>query len=291
MAQASFEQLEFEKQKNRKALLITGIILGALFLVLFFVSWTIPQIPPPLANEGIEVNLGNSETGFGDIAPQIPGAPSLENQTNNNPPPSQQAMAETQREVADNNDPSSPSINTSPNPEVKKNIQTVNTNTNKKSTANPVNTKPSPPKPKAVYSGGTNTGNGGNNADSYNNTRNQGIAGGTGDQGKPNGNPNSTNYSGNGGRGNAGILINSGLSGRKLSSSTRFEDTYKYGGKVIVNVWVDVNGNVTNATINQGSPFSDINAIALKKARLLKFTKGTEAQSGTVVIKFENPKG
>jgi len=29
----------------------------------------------------------------------------------------------------------------------------------------------------------------------------------------------------------------------------------------------------------------------LKKARLLKFSKGSETQSGTVVIKFENPKG
>ena len=291
MPKENFEQQEFEKKKNRQALLLTLSVLGAFFLFFFLVSWTIPAIPPPLANEGVEVNLGNSETGFGDIPPQIPGETSLTNETNSNPPPSQSSMAETQKEVAENNDLSSPAIKTSPNPSAKKNVNLDNTSSAKKSNATPVKTPPSPPKPKAVYSGGTNKENGGNNADSYNNVRNQGISGGNGDQGKPNGNPNSDNYTGNGGRGNAGININSGLSGRKISSSARFEDTYKYGGKVIVNVSVDANRNVTSVSINQGSPFKDINDIALKKARLLKFSKGSEAQTGTVVIKFENPKG
>src|SRR5947199_362365 len=67
-----------------------------------------------------------------------------------------------------------------------------------------VNTPPKVVKPKAVYAGGKNPNNGGNNADSYNNIRNQGIAGGNGDQGKPNGNPNSDSYTGNGGTGNGG---------------------------------------------------------------------------------------
>ncbi len=291
MSNEKFEQQQFEKQKNTKAFFLTLSVLGAFFLVFFLVSWTIPQIPPPLVDEGIEVNLGNSETGFGDIAPQIPGEPSMATQTNSNPPPSQNSVAETQKEVAENNDMSSPAIKTSPTPSVKKNVNTDNVVSNKKSNVVPVKTPPTPPKPKAVYSGGTNKENGGNNADTYNNSRNQGISGGTGDQGKPNGNPNSDSYTGNGGKGNAGININSGLSGRKISSSARFEDTYKYGGKVIVNVSVDADGNVTNVSINQGSPFKDINDIALKKARLLKFSKGTETQSGTVVIKFENPKG
>ena len=291
MSKENFEQQQFEKQKNTKAFFLTLTVLGAFFLVFFLVSWTIPQIPPPLANEGIEVNLGNSETGFGDVAPQIPGEPSLANQTNSNPPPSQSSVAETQKEVAENNDMSSPAIKTSPTPSVKKNTNADNVVANKKSNVVPVKTPPTPPKPKAVYSGGSNKDNGGNNADTYNNSRNQGISGGTGDQGKPNGNPNSDSYTGNGGKGNAGININSGLSGRKISSSARFEDTYKYGGKVIVNVSVDADGNVTNVSINQGSPFKDINDIALKKARLLKFSKGPETQSGTVVIKFENPKG
>ncbi|MBS1730157.1 MAG: energy transducer TonB [Bacteroidetes bacterium] len=291
MSKDQFEQQQFEKQKNIKAGILTISVLSAFFLLFLLVSWTIPQIPPPLANEGIEVNLGNSETGFGDIPPQIPGAPSLAQETNSNPPPSQNSVAETQKEVAENNDRSSPAINTSANPSTKKNMNNENAVSNKKATAVPVKTPPSPPKPKAVYSGGSNKDNGGNNADSYNNVRNQGISGGTGDQGKPNGNPNSDNYTGNGGRGTAGININSGLSGRKISSSARFEDTYKYGGKVIVNVTVDANGNVVNVSINQGSPFKDINEIALKKARLLKFSKGSETQSGTVIIKFENPKG
>src|SRR6476659_6954374 len=122
-----------------------------------------------------------------------------------------------------------------------------------------VNTPPKVVKPKAVYAGGKNPNNGGNNADSYNNVRNQGIAGGNGDQGKPNGNPNSDSYTGNGGTGNGGVSITNGLSGRRPVGNTRFEDTYRYGGKVYVNVTVDVNGNVTSASLQQGSPFADIN--------------------------------
>ena len=59
-----------------------------------------------------------------------------------------------------------------------------------------------------------------------------------------------------------------------------FEDTYKYGGTVLVNVTVDENGNVTSTSLKQGSPFPDINRIALTRAKQIKFSKGTEAQSG-----------
>ena len=50
-------------------------------------------------------------------------------------------------------------------------------------------------------------------------------------------------------------------------------------------------GKVTSASLKQGSPFPDINAIALKRAMQVKFSAGTEVQTGTIQIKFENPKG
>jgi TonB family protein len=58
-----------------------------------------------------------------------------------------------------------------------------------------------------------------------------------------------------------------------------------------VNVTVDENGNVTSANLKQGSPFPDINKIAVRRAYQVKFSKGSETQSGTIEIKFENPKG
>jgi len=193
--------------------------------------------------------------------------------------------------VADNKEPDAPVVHTSPKPETKKNpVSAENTKTKASNDKPVVNTVPKPAKPKAVYAGGKSD-NGGNNADSYNNVRDQGIAGGKGDQGKPNGNPNSDSYTGNGGTGTSGVSITNGLSGRRTIANTRFQDTYKYGGTVWVNVTVDENGSVTAASLKQGSPFPDINRIALTRAKQIKFSKGSEVQSGTIQIKFENPKG
>ena len=138
------------------------------------------------------------------------------------------------------------------NPQLRKTVSTDNNETKTRNDKPVVNTVPKPAKPKAVYPGGKST-SGGNNADSYNNVRDQGVAGGKGDQGKPNGNPNSDSYTGNGGTGTSGVKITNGLSGRRPVGNTRFEDTYKYGGTVLVNVTVDENGNVTSTSLKQGS--------------------------------------
>lgn len=292
MNNQQMQHQQFEKQKNIKALGYTTVITTAVFLLFFLVSWTIPAPPPTPVDEGIEVNLGNSETGFGDVPPQVPGDMSDAQETTVAAPQTTQAAAETQPEVAENNEPDAPVVNTSPKPEVKKNpAKTENTTVKNTSTKPVVNTPPKVVKPKAVYAGGKTANGTGNNADSYNNAKDQGIAGGKGDQGKPNGNPNSDSYTGNGGTGKGGIAITSGLSGRKVVGATRFEDSYKYGGTVSVNITVDENGKVIAKSIKAGSPFADINAIALKKAGQLTFSKGTEQQSGTIQIKFENPKG
>jgi len=284
-------ELNFEREKNTKALGYTAGLLGALFLFFIFMSWTLPVPPPPVVDTGVEVNLGNSDQGLGNIPPQIPGEPSQEQQTNFNPPPTVQAQAETQPEVAENDEADATPIVTSPKPQVKKQVAVENNENKKVSTQTVVNPTPAPPKPKAVYAGGTSAGSGGNNADTYNNSRNQGIAGGNGDQGKPNGNPNSDSYTGNGGTGTAGISITNGLQGRRISSSAHFQDAYKYGGKVSVDVTVDENGSVTSARVKPGSPFADLNVIAVKRAYQLKFNKGDTPQSGTIQIIFQNPKG
>ncbi|HEY1870356.1 MAG TPA: TonB family protein, partial [Chitinophagaceae bacterium] len=180
---------------------------------------------------------------------------------------------------------------TAPKPEKKKEIKPVNNESKKKTVKTVTNPTPAPPKPKAVYAGGKSTSNSGNNSDSYNNSRNQGIAGGKGDQGKPNGNPNSDSYTGNGGTGSAGISITNGLRGRSIASTAHFQDAYKYGGKVSVDVTVDENGTVTSARVKPGSPFADLNSIAVKRAYQLKFNKGNTPQTGTITIEFKNPKG
>src|SRR6476619_2741119 len=92
---------QFERQKNLKTFGYTVFVTSALFLFLFLVSWTIPIPPQPPVDEGIEVNLGNTETGFGNIPPQIPGDLSASNATSVHAPQTTHESAETQPEVAD----------------------------------------------------------------------------------------------------------------------------------------------------------------------------------------------
>ncbi len=282
---------KFEQNKNLRALGITSAVTLGLFLIFFLISWTIPLETPPPADLGVEVNLGNSDFGSGTVAPQAPGEPSDAQQTNNTPPPPAPAVpAETEKEVIPNNDPNATPVNTSPKPE-KKRLKEI-TKSAIKHTKPKVMLPPQPQKAKATmraYVGGKSTGTGGNNADPFNNIRNQGIAGGNGDQGKANGDANSNNYTGNGGTGTSGVSAN--VFGRSISGTYHFEDSYQHGGTVMVDVTVDANGRVTSASARPGCPFPELNKIAERRAKQITFTKGTGEQTGSIRIKFEAPKG
>ena len=66
-------QATFETEKNRKAFIYTASICGALLLLAFLIKWT--NLPPTqtLAEDLIEINLGNNEEGFGKEQPLIKG--------------------------------------------------------------------------------------------------------------------------------------------------------------------------------------------------------------------------
>ena len=294
-----------EKKKNLQALGYTAVSILLLVCLVVFVGWTSTPPPPQNTDEGIEVNLGNSDQGVGDVAPMIPGEPSANNEPETppeaspaNPTPDE---PETNKEVAENNDASAPEIKVSPKPKEKPKVeelkaerkhvklsQTKAVVRKQKAIESP---KPTPPTPKAVYKGGANKGTGGNGADSYNGFRNQGIAGGNGDQGKINGNPNSNNYNGNGGTGHSGVSVRAGLRGRWFTSLPSFEDNFNENAKVAVDIVVNRNGNITSASINpRGTTTTNANirGIALRKARQLKFNAGQlEEQSGTIVFNFK----
>ena len=282
----------FEKEKNVKATAYTALLCAALFCLFFFLQWTLPQIPPPVLDEGIEVNLGNSETGLGDIAPQLPGTPSNADQTNVSPPPSSAAIQPKQNITAEEN--GDEEINNATKivkPDIK-NKPVTNTTVVKKHSENTVAVPaPKPVVPKALYKGGTTNGNGGNNADSYNGVKDQGIAGGKGDQGNPNGNPNSDSYTGNGGTGKSGVSIRSGLDGRRFSHFPSFQDDFNENAKVAVDITVDKAGNVINENLNlNGTTTTNttIRNIALKKAKQLKLNAGNDdEQRGTIVFNFK----
>ena len=288
-----------DNQKNIRAATWTGVICGGLLLMFFLVSWTTPLPEPEPVDEGIEVNLGNSDQGKGDIAPMIPGPPTVDQEEVNTPPKTQITRAEEAKEVeTDDNDKEAPPA-VVPKPVVKKpEAKDVpkKENTTPVKTTNPKpaivdNPTPAPPKPKATYKGGTAAGTGGNDADTWNNSRNQGVAGGKGDQGKAGGNPDSDSYTGNGGTGNSGVSISRGLQGRKISKLPSFQDDFNENAKVAVDIKVDGNGNVISASFQpRGSTTSDagMKSIALQKAKQIKFSSSASGEEslGTIIFNF-----
>ncbi|MBZ5855881.1 hypothetical protein [Flavihumibacter profundi] len=285
---------DFEVQKNIRAGSYTAGVIGMLLLILFLVKWSLPVVPPPPMEEGIEVNLGNSDKGFGDDQPMSPEKPAPAEQPKYSPPKAAAVVAANNRDVeTDDRDNDAPAV---------KKPVVVKPNATKipvkeeavKPKSNPptpvVNPVPAPPKPKAVFKGVSGNGAGGNEADSYKKGGNQGIAGGSGDQGKPGGNPDSKNYEGNGGTGSSGVSISRGLSGRNIVRFPSFEDDFNENAKVAVDIKVDATGKVLSAVFQpRGSTTSDANlkAIAIRKAMQLKLNaSGDDEQIGTITFNF-----
>ncbi len=294
----------FNQQKNLKAGTYTVLLLGSLLALCFIISWTPPVAPPIQEEEGMEVNLGDSETGIGDVQPLLPGDPALESTVVNTPPPQpvQQTSVEKEIETNDDDKEAPPAVVSKPTPVIKPKPkaefkpvpETPKPAVQPKEEAKPVETPPTP-KPKALYKaqGANASGTGGNNADTYQPSKGQGIAGGAGDQGKLNGNPNSDSYTGNGGYGSGnGVSISRGLQGRKITRFPSFEDDFSENAKVAVDIKVDNNGTVTSASIQpRGTTTGNTNMknIALRKARQLKFTTGEDGdidQMGTIIFSF-----
>jgi len=292
MSQYVSMQFGFEREKNIKAGAITAVICVLLFFLFFSLQWTLPQIPIPISGEGIEVNLGNSEMGSGTIAPTIPGSPSVtEDQVKSTPATSKPVASNSKINVDENGE--EPINNSDKNVSKAENKPSTPLKPIIKASTNPIAAKPVAPKPKAIFKGGTSTTTSGNESDSYNGIRNQGIAGGKGDQGNPNGNPNSDSYQGNASSGRAGngVSIRSGLDGRRINKYPSFEDDFNENAKVAIDITVDQSGNVIAASVNpKGTTTTNQNIrnIALQKAKTLKLNAGNESeQVGTLVFSFK----
>jgi hypothetical protein len=294
MANVAYMTDSFESQKNFRASVYTLIICVLIVLLLLLVSWTLPINPPPVADEGIEVNLGNSDQGMGTNQPYLPGKPSAVDKQKYTPP-KQTVVEKTPAKDVETDDKNEdapaikkpavtkPDATKIPDKDVVKKVVKV-----KQPETNP---EPVKPKPKAVFKGVNGTGTGGNDADDFKPGGNQGVAGGKGDQGKPGGNPNSNNYNGNGGTGHSGVSIKSGLSGRRITGLPSFTDDFNENNHIAIQIQVDGSGNVSNpefqqagSTTSQSSPLVEI---ALRKAKQVKFNATGDESVGTIIFNFK----
>ena len=285
----------FESKKNTQAGTITLGILAALFLFLFLIGWTTPAVLQPVPEEGMEVNLGNSDAGLGNDQPFEPGKPAPQDQQQYTPP---KAVAETQKEdvrdpLSDDKDEAAPEIKKPPvvKPDATKIADKAEPKKVMPKAAEPTPPAPKPPTAKAVFKGVNGTGTGGNDADSYKKGGSEGIAGGKGDQGRPGGDPNSKNYTG-GGHGNSGAVISRGLEGRSIVRVYNYQGDFDTNEKVAVDVKIDQNGNVVSASYQprgsttSSSSYKDKALEIVRKSKFNTSAGGPDEQTGTVLINF-----
>ncbi|MEI6764777.1 MAG: hypothetical protein WCM76_03990 [Bacteroidota bacterium] len=266
------QQINIEQRKyNIIAVVGTMLVHSLLFLLCYFIFFYTPIPPWPEGGGGgglgIEVNLGTSETGFGDI------------QTDNISMPDFTPSSSNNNVLTQDNDATS-AINESKD------------NNNKD-----INQA-------AIYKGKKDGGS-------------QGEKGGTGDQGKKDGNKNSSNYNGKGtggtgggtgggnGTGNGpgdgpgdgpgkGKGVSFSLNGRSVKSLPKPVYNSKEEGTVVVSIWVDKKGKVTKAVAGgRGTTTTNTSLWKLATDAALKATfdvkaDAPEEQKGTITYNFIN---
>ncbi|RAJ06902.1 outer membrane biosynthesis protein TonB [Chitinophaga skermanii] len=290
-----------QKQDKYKALSIT-IVVHAL-LVMAFIMMSI-DTPPPIPNQdlGMEVNLGTSDDGMGEVQPLNPNPPAAADDASTASQPETNPATQTgeQPDYATQDEEEAPEVKkpekvVTPPKELPKNIEPKKDNKPKPKPADkPTETKPEPaPKPKATYKGGTGSAaNSGNGADGSNNSTGEGNTGKPGDRGKIDGDPNAKGYDGNGGLG--GGKSDFRLAGRSLKSAPRLTYDGPETGYVVVQIKVNQNGQVTSASIiPKGTTITSSSAreLARKAALELKYSANDDApteQFGTVKIYFKS---
>ena len=257
-------QTNFEQQKNIKASVYTLLICIALCCLFFVLQWqqVAPTIVPPQPTY-MEVNLGNSTTGAGDVAPLSKEAPAPEVGA----PKQTKAVAHINAQAV--------KVNTSvPDP----NDEAIQSDRAKK-IAKAVPIAPAP-KPKAVmgkYAGGN--GQGGNNQDSYNQVKDQGIAGGKGDQGVAGGSVNGKSYTGP-----AGPLVTKG--------DRRITKVYAFNGDVeAATIYAEIEVNAAGVghfiQIAKGSSSNDPKYKRAIVEYLTKISFNAADHNSFVTVKFK----
>src|SRR5581483_562225 len=93
---------DFESKKNIQAGSYTALVIGLMLVMFFFVKWGLPPLPDVPVDEGIEVNLGNSDVGMGKDQPLDPGEPAPAHQQQVVTPPKAEVAKEDVKDIETN---------------------------------------------------------------------------------------------------------------------------------------------------------------------------------------------
>jgi colicin import membrane protein len=232
-----------------KGLAGTFIIHIVLFLVLILVSFSVP--PPPQNEEGILVNFGTDETGFGMIEPSPPAV-----QTVTSPPPPANASKKADEEsLLTQNTEEAPEVKKVDPEAEKKKLEKIEADKKIRAEleAERIRKKQEDDERKRIEAEQQRQ------ADIMNRTKNalansknagtsstsEGVAGGTGNQGDPRGSVDSNVRGEGSGLGDKGISYE--LQGRGYQKLPKPKYDYQGEGRVVVEVNVDRSGKVTQA--------------------------------------------
>ncbi len=291
------KKLTKDQQKGLIGTIIFHVIL--LFLLLFLALRT--PLPLP-GEEGVEVNFGYDNTGYGQVQKDNPppkATPVPKQKVQPTPPlPEPETQSKQQDENLTQEAEDAPVLEKKI--EKKKPEKKVEKKPEKKPVEKvvpkeePKNVEPEPKKPaeektkeepkpvvnqRALFKGSSKNKDG----------KSQGVTKGSGDQGKPHGYKDSDRYDGQGGKGK-GIAFSLGGRGSKYleKPSAKFTET----GTVVVSIWVDPTGKVVRAQVNpKGTTILDsgLRKTAVDAALNSTFAEDPTApslQRGTITYEF-----
>jgi TonB family protein len=282
-----------EKKKGLTGALIIHI---ALLLVMIFVGFTIP--PPPQFEEGILVNFGTGETGFGLIEP----APSLEVSVSSSVPASVSVPSSTPARPATttvrSTDPPLLTQDFEDAPEVRR-VDPNAERIRQEAEVERIRVEAERQRQTDIANNIRDALAGSRNAGSTSDS--EGITGGAGNQGVPTGSLDSRERGeGGSGTGTSGTGSGSGgssasyeLGGRRNLSLPLPRYNYQAEGRVVVQVSVDREGRVTQATSGfRGSTTlnADLVNAAREAALQTRFEPSSNApatQVGTITYNFK----
>jgi TonB family protein len=263
--------------KYRNGLIGTIVFHGALLFLLIFMAF---RTPLPLPEEqGILVDFGNSNQGWGAMEPRPSNpAPTVQPQpTVVQPTPAKETIL-TQEHEESVAIPEKPK--TKPKPVETPREQPRETPVEQ---PKPVAETPKPVErtvnQQAMYPG---------RGDAASTASSQGEAGGAGNQGATTGSPNVHVYGEGSGDGHTFALTGRGLQGRLPLPQYNSQEQ----GRVVVEITVDKDGNVIDATAGiRGSTTLDNTLLdaALKAAKQAKFSRKPDSpvQKGTITYVFK----
>ena len=287
------QKLPSERGKGVTGTLILHLGILAMLLIVGF------SAPKPVEPEkGILVNFGTDETGSGLIEPSPPQS---REETTQVPPDKSTAQPENKNALLTQNvDKETPAVKKVDSLEIKKRKEQSETERIKreelkaekiKKAAEDAEKKKVEAEQKRASDIQNRTKNAlANSKNSGTNSTSEGITGGTGNQGVPNGSVDSKVHGPGGGTGNSGISYDLQGRGFRLLPNPRYE--YQGEGKVVVEVSVDRSGKVTQAVPGgKGSTTLDEYLLTVAKEAAMKATfepKPTAplTQKGTITYNF-----